>query len=93
MAQFIGSCHFVSHAAACRYYRDYGFTAVDVDRKLAEGEIALGRPATMPGDIVHVIDLGTRYAIERPTNPAVVAEVREAIRRHRAGEPPAEKDS
>jgi hypothetical protein len=59
-----GTANFVSKAAAVRYYRDYGFDAADVDRKIAEGEIHIGKPTLKPGDRLVVVYNGTRYAIE-----------------------------
>ncbi len=40
----IGTCHFVTFNAAVRYYEPYGYNSADVNRKLAAGEIAIGRP-------------------------------------------------
>lgn len=59
-----GTSHFVSFDHAARYYRPYGFSPADVERKLTDGEIHLGKPATKPGERVVTIDNGTRYAIE-----------------------------
>jgi len=61
-----GTSHFVSHAAAVRYYRDYEGADASraVQRKLAAGEIHIGKPRLKPGERLHVIDSGTRYAIE-----------------------------
>jgi hypothetical protein len=50
----IGTAHFVSKAAAVRYYREYGFSAADVERKLADGEIGIGMPSTKPDEELFV---------------------------------------
>lgn len=66
-----GTCHFPSYGAALRYYRPYvaldaGATfpayvrtqelRALVDRKLNEGEIHIGKPATKPGDVLTIED-------------------------------------
>jgi len=60
-----GTSHFVSKAAAIRYYRDTeGDNAREaVERKLSEGEIHIGAPDLKPGETLSVIDNGTRYEI------------------------------
>lgn len=61
-----GTSHFVSRSAAERYYKPYGYedVAEAVTRKLAEGEIHIGKPALKPGQKLVTVDDGTRYAIE-----------------------------
>ena len=64
-----GTCHFVSLAAAIRYYRDYGEDGEQILGKLERGEIRIGEPTDLkPGDRVVVIDDGTRYAIDDTMN-------------------------
>ena len=46
---FYGTCNFVSIQAANRYYKSMGYNAADVDRKLSEGEIIIGKPETPEG--------------------------------------------
>ncbi len=64
-----GTSYFVSRAMAVRYYRPYAAedtpkSAVEcVDRKLADGEIHIGKPPLKDGDTLTIIDEGTRYAI------------------------------
>lgn len=58
-----GTSYFVSLAAAVRYYRDYGYDKRGVQRKIAEGEIHVGKPPLKSGDRLSVIDGGTRYQI------------------------------
>jgi hypothetical protein len=60
----VGTSHFVSKAAAVRYYAYEHATEADIDRKLAEGLIHIGKPELKPGQRLSTIDNGTRYAIE-----------------------------
>lgn len=59
----IGTCHFTSKRAACRYYADYGFDASDVARKIREGEIKIGAPAAKPGERVWIKHTEGRYHV------------------------------
>jgi hypothetical protein len=59
-----GTHHFPTKAQAERYYRVYGFDALDVQRKLDEGEIQLGAPPLQPGDELVLLDNQTRYGIQ-----------------------------
>jgi hypothetical protein len=66
-----GTSHFVSRLAAERYYSDYEGDADDtrraVDRKLAEGQIHIGKPNLELGQTLTIGDNGTRYFItQRP---------------------------
>lgn len=58
----IGTEYFISESAARRYYKPQGYDAADVRRKLAEGEIYVGRPACKPGDRAEA-DRDGRYII------------------------------
>lgn len=62
----IGTSHFLSFAAAMRYYRDYYDidACIVVPQKIREGEITIGRPKVKVGEKLVLIDCGTRYAIE-----------------------------
>jgi hypothetical protein len=60
----VGTSNFVSPEAAVEYYRPMRFTRADIDRKIAEKEIIVGRPDIKPGQRLIVIDGATRYAIE-----------------------------
>lgn len=62
----IGTPNFTSRAAAVRYYRDYGYEPYEVDLKISEGEIHIGRPTPGPGESIVLIDGGRRYAVETP---------------------------
>ena len=67
----IGTSYFVSRAMAVRYYKPYeGGNLADatraVDRKIAAGQIHIGKPELKPGETLSVIDDGTRYAITSP---------------------------
>ncbi|AFB84077.1 hypothetical protein F418_p60 [Hafnia phage Enc34] len=55
-----GTCHFVSLAAAVRYYG----TKETVNHKISEGEIRVGYPDVKEGDKVSINDEG-RYFIKR----------------------------
>jgi hypothetical protein len=59
-----GTSHFVSKRSARRYYAYENATMADIDRKLADGEIHIGRPPLQPGQHLVLIDQFTRYAIE-----------------------------
>jgi hypothetical protein len=82
----IGTAHFISRAAANRYYRDYGYSPRDVERKLAEGEIHIGRPVPKAGQSVGVIpDEGRYYLLWEdttavPVGRATDAEIRDDLR-------------
>jgi hypothetical protein len=56
-----GTSHFVDKAAARAYYSAQGFTRADVNRKIAEGEIFLGKPDTVDGQAFGVIAGEGRY--------------------------------
>ncbi len=58
-----GTSHFTTRSAAIRYYKDYGDNAQDVDRKIAEGLIHIGKPVLKAGQRLTLIDGGKRYAI------------------------------
>ena len=65
----VGTSHFVSVRAANLYYLNFGYDSGDVLRKIAEGEIHIGKPALKPGQRLEIIDSATgrrwdgRYAI------------------------------
>ncbi len=63
----IGTEHFTSLGAAVRYYKDYGYDRTDVQQKINNGEIQIGKPPYNPqaGERLLTIDGGKRYAIER----------------------------
>lgn len=58
-----GTSYFVSLAKAAQYYRDYGYSMADIERKVAAGEIHIGKPPLNRGEKLLIIDDGTRYAI------------------------------
>lgn len=61
----IGTAHFVSRAAAERYYRDYGDNATDVAAKIENREIFIGAPSTCePDERVMLNRREGRYFIE-----------------------------
>ncbi|OYV38946.1 MAG: hypothetical protein B7Z80_08705 [Rhodospirillales bacterium 20-64-7] len=61
-----GTSHFESKDAAISYYRPYGYsnTAQAVERKLADGEIHIGKPEAKPGQTVTLNREEGRYFIE-----------------------------
>jgi hypothetical protein len=61
-----GTSHFLSFAAAVRYYRDYfgNDACIIVPQKIRDGEIHIGRPDEKPGQRTFLVDGGTRWAIE-----------------------------
>jgi len=54
--------HFVSFDRAVSYYKDYGFDASDVRRKIDEGEIQIGHPAVTVNQKLRINSEG-RYVI------------------------------
>lgn len=70
MTTITGTSHFVSFERACQYYRDYdpSLSAVELRQwvrgKVNAGEVHVGIPDMRRGEILHIIDDGTRYAIE-----------------------------
>ena len=66
-----GTANFVNFTKACDYYREQGNDEIPpaeleklVRGKIAEGEIALGKPDVPVGGRLLLVDAGTRYAIE-----------------------------
>lgn len=59
-----GTSYFVSHEAARRYYRATHPHDDTVNRKLAEGEIHIGKPPLKDGQRLSVIPDEGRYQIE-----------------------------
>lgn len=61
-----GTSHFVSFAAAVRYYQDYHYpnTRATVQAKIDAGEIAIGRPALKPSQTCYVNREEGRYFIQ-----------------------------
>lgn len=59
-----GTSYFVSHAAAVSYYAEQHEPASAVDRKIAAGEIHIGKPPLAEGQRLLIIDGGRRYAVE-----------------------------
>lgn len=66
-----GTSHFVSRSAAERYYSAYeADPARAVARKLADGEIHIGKPMTCEPDETVTLDRSEgRYFIERGPRP------------------------
>lgn len=62
MAITIGTCHFVSKAAAINYYKSQEHDMASVDQKIRESEIVIGRPEVPHGYDLRVNDEG-RYVL------------------------------
>lgn len=76
-----GTHHFVSRAAAIRYYARQGIDAHDVDEMLKEGAIAFGAPTPPPGNRVIIEPSEGRYFIEEdPNEPTWENQLRHARR-------------
>jgi hypothetical protein len=68
-----GTSYFTSLSAAVRYYKAYGYDKSDVQRKIREGEIHIGKPKLKPGERLGTTDGGKRYTISntgKSSNPA-----------------------
>jgi hypothetical protein len=59
----VGTSHFTSMQAACRYYAEYGFTKPDVKDKIFRKEIHIGPPDTKE----YAPDEEGRYWVPTPT--------------------------
>ncbi|NEX60155.1 hypothetical protein [Noviherbaspirillum galbum] len=68
--QYTNTCHFISRAAADRYFRQYGYA--DAAGQLAEGAIILGPPSLLPGQTISIIHDEGRYCICSP-DPVMAA--------------------
>ena len=58
----IGTSYFKDLKSAISYY-SYGFNAQQVQDKIDNNEIKIGKPATQKNQKLILIDSGTRYAI------------------------------
>lgn len=58
-----GTAYFTSLSAAVRYYKDYGEDKSDVQHKIREGLIHVGRPPLKAGQRLGLTDGGKRYTI------------------------------
>jgi len=63
MRTWIGTCNFNSKVDALRYYRSQECDADEVNRKIRDGDIVIGRPDTQPGDLLY-LDSDGRYHLE-----------------------------
>ena len=59
-----GTSYFKSFDAAFRYYKDYGFNYGDVQRKIQDGEIHIGKPTLKPNQKLVLNTEEGRYFIE-----------------------------
>ena len=60
---WMGTSHFVSKTAAINYYKSYGNDTEEVNRKLRDGELQIGRPKSLPGRATRVDEDG-RWHVE-----------------------------
>lgn len=58
----IGTAHFKDYNAAFAYYRGQGGDGADVEQKIRDGVIFIGKPESKPGDVVKLNSEG-RYEI------------------------------
>lgn len=63
MSTYTETSHFVSFGAAYRYYLPYGYSAKDVERKIKEGDISVGKPTLKAGQRLMINRLEERYVI------------------------------
>lgn len=61
----IGTSYFTSKPAAVLYYEYENASEADIDRKIEEGLIHIGKPPLKPGEILSTIDNYARYATEK----------------------------
>lgn len=61
MKQIVGTCVFSTRTAADKYYAKQGFSSADVQRKIDEGEIYIGKENVI-GTIVQQVE--GRYFVE-----------------------------
>jgi hypothetical protein len=85
-----GTSHFVNIDWAACYYRGYGLNKSDVKRKVATGEIHIGKPEVLPGEVAWVNVSEGRYFITEGCTPiaaAVPVANAKPARQHIAPEP------
>jgi hypothetical protein len=58
----VGTSHFVSIPAAFKYYKEYGYSEMDVRDKVIAKEITIGQPEIIFGESLKV-DTNGRYMI------------------------------
>lgn len=61
----VGTSYFTSKPAAVLYYAYEGAMEADIDRKIEEGLIHIGKPPLKPGELLSTIDNHARYATEK----------------------------
>jgi len=59
----IGTSHFNSFASAVKYYNQYGFDVEDIETKITNKEIFVGKPLLKEGEMLSTDNDG-RYQIE-----------------------------
>lgn len=69
-----GTQFFVSRRAAIKYYKTQEVDVADVDRRLREGEITIGMPPNVPGEVIELNREEGRYFIhDDPSKRHVVS--------------------
>lgn len=58
-----GTSYFRDLRSAILYYAEYGIDRAGTERKIAEGQIHIGKPAVAGNQQLKLIDNGRRYAI------------------------------
>lgn len=64
----VGTAHFRTFGAACRYYAPYGFTEGDVHERVQNQTVYIGKPELKDGETLTLIDHGCRWAIIVPAS-------------------------
>lgn len=60
---YTGTNHFISLKAAIRYYKDYDIDEMQVEQKINEGSIIIGKPEAKPGQKIVLDQREGRYLI------------------------------
>ena len=59
----VGTNHFISLYHAYKYYRTQQVDSIQVNEKIKNGEIKIGRPDTRPDERIVLLDENCRYGI------------------------------
>jgi hypothetical protein len=60
---FSGTANFISKAAANKYYKSQGYDLAEVNRKIKDGEIFIGKPEVPKGMTLKVNREEGRYVL------------------------------
>ena len=61
----IGTAHFTSRIAAYKYYAVYGYNHNDVNKKINDSEIFIGKPIVNENEKIHIDDDGRYFIITK----------------------------